>query len=125
MKIKFIISNLSFDCKVRDNDTGKKIFQLLPIKSSINTWGKEIYFDVPENNIKPEKDAKDVFELGEIAFWNQGSAIAIGFGPTPVSKGSEIRLISSANHWADAEKPLELKKLDKFKDGDFIEVLSI
>ena len=125
MKIKFIISNLSFDCKVRDNDTGKKIFQLLPIKSSINTWGKEIYFDVPEYNIKAEKDAKDVFELGEIAFWNQGNAIAIGFGPTPVSKDSEIRLISSANHWADAVKPLELKKLGKFKDGDFIEVLSI
>ena len=125
MNIKFKISNLSFDCKVRDNDTGKKIFQLLPIKTSINTWGKEIYFNVPANNIKPEKYAKDVFELGEIAFWNKGSAIAIGFGPTPVSKGSEIRLISSANHWADAEKPLELKKLSKFKNGDFIEVLSI
>jgi hypothetical protein len=125
MNIRFKISNLSFDCKVRNNDTGKKIFQLLPIKSSINTWGKEIYFDVPASNIKPEEDAKDVFELGEIAFWNQESAIAIGFGPTPVSKGSEIRLISSANHWADAEKPLELKKLSKFKNGDFIEVLRI
>jgi len=125
MNIRFKIYNLSFDCKVRDNDTGKKIFQLLPIKSMINIWGKEIYFDAPANNIEPEKDAKNVFELGQIAFWSQGSAIAIGFGTTPVSKGSEIRLISSANHWADAVKPLQLKKLGKFKDGDFIEVLSI
>jgi len=59
-----------------------------------------------------------VFNLGEIAFWNQGSAIAIGFGPTPVSKGSEIRLISKANHWADAINPQDLKKLKACKDGD-------
>ena len=40
-----------------------------------------------------------------------------------MSKGSEIRLISSANHWADAKKPSELKKLEAFKNGEIIEVL--
>ena len=65
----------------------------------------------------------EVFNLGEIAFWNQGSAIAIGFGPTPVSIKDEIRLVSSANHWADAVNPSELKKLNDFKNGQNIEVL--
>tara|TARA_B100000941_G_C28429328_1_gene513321 strand:- start:627 stop:1004 length:378 start_codon:yes stop_codon:yes gene_type:complete len=122
MKIKFKILDFIFYCKVKNNQTGKRIYEMLPIKGKINTWGKEIYFNIPKNDILPENDAKEVFNLGEIAFWNQGSAIAIGFGPTPVSNSNEIRLVSAANHWADAINPLELKKLDKYKDGEIIEV---
>lgn len=125
MNIKIKISNLEIKCKVKNNDTGKKILASLPIKAKINTWGKEIYFNIPKVSIKPEKDAKEVFNLGEIAYWNQGNAIAIGFGPTPVSKGQEIRLISLANHWADANNPHELTKLEQFKDGENIEVLEV
>ena len=123
MNIKIKISDLEIQCTVKNNQTGKKIYSMLPIKAKINTWGKEIYFSLPENNIVSEKDAKEVFNLGEIAFWNQGNAIAIGFGPTPVSLGSEIRLISNANHWANAKKPTELKKLEAFKNGEIVEVL--
>jgi uncharacterized protein len=74
-------------------------------------------------NIELEKDSKDVFDLGEIAFWTQGSSIAVGFGPTPVSKGSEIRLVSNCNTWADAINPNELLKLKTLKNDDEIEVV--
>ena len=94
----------------------------MPIEAKIATWGNEIYFDTPNNDIGVENDAKDVFNLGEIAFWNQGSAIAIGFGKTPASKKDEIRLISKANHWANTYKPEDLKKLKAFKDGEPIKV---
>ena len=123
MNIKIKIMNVSIKCKVMDTSTGKKIYSMLPIKSKVNTWGKEVYFYIPSNSIKPEKNAKEVFDLGEIAYWNQGNAIAIGFGPTPASKKSEIRLVSAANLWAKANNPDELKKLERSKDGDIIEVL--
>ena len=110
MDIEFKIKTINFSCRVKETETGKKILKLLPIKSKISTWGDEIYFDIPKNDIKTENNAKEVFNLGEIAFWNQGSAIAIGFGPTPVSKGSEIRLISKANHLGRCNKPSGFKE---------------
>lgn len=125
MEIKFLIDKFEIECSVKNNQTGKKIYSMLPIKSRIQTWGKEIYFNIPKNDILIEKDAKEVFELGEIAYWNDGNAIAIGFGPTPVSKNTEIRLISRANHWANAKKPYILRKLDHYKSGMNIDVLRV
>ena len=88
-----------------------------------NTWGDEIYFEIEKSNIELEKDSKDVFDLGEIAFWTQGSSIAVGFGPTPASKGREIRLVTNCNTWADAINPNELLKLKTLKGDDEIEVV--
>ena len=123
MRVLFAISDLSFKCHLKSTKTAKTIFKMLPITSKISTWGDEIYFNIPKNDIRVDSTAKQVFKLGEIAFWNQGSAIAIGFGPTPISESDEIRLISPANHWADAEKPNDLLKLKKITDGEIIKVL--
>ena len=122
MNIIFELSDLKIKCKTLSNKTAEKLIKLMPIKAKIATWGNEIYFDAPNNDIAAENDAKEVFNLGEIVFWNQGSAIAIGFGKTPVSKKDEIRLISKANHWANAYNPEDLKKLKAFKDGEPIKV---
>ena len=122
MDILFEISDLKIKCKTLNNKTSQKLIKLMPIKAKIATWGNEIYFDAPNNDIAVEDDAKEVFNLGEIAFWNQGSAIAIGYGKTPASKKDEIRLISNANHWANAYNPKDLKKLKAFKDGQPIKV---
>ena len=67
-----------------------------------------------------EKEAKEVFNLGEIAYWTEGSSIAIGFGPTPASLGSEIRLVTKCNYWAKAKIPQNLLNLKKVNDGDQI-----
>ena len=122
MNFEFRCNSLVIRCKGRNTKTANKIIKMLPIKSSINTWGDEIYFEIKKSSIELEKDSKDVFNLGEIAFWTQGSSIAIGFGPTPASKGSEIRLVTKCNTWADAIDKNDLIKLKTLRDGDKIEI---
>ena len=95
-KIKIKFSNNFIIVELNNTDTAKKIYDLCPIKSLTNTWGNEIYFETAIK-VKKDKTAKDIINLGEIAYWVEGSSIAIGFGPTPISKADEIRLVTKAN----------------------------
>ncbi len=40
------------------------------------------------------EDGEEVLEIGDVAYWPPGRSICIFFGPTPSSKGSEIRAYS-------------------------------
>ena len=88
--------------ELRETLTADIIYRALPLKSKVQKWGDEIYFETGLS-IELESDAKSIVNIGEIAFWNSGSAIAIGYGKTPISKGNEIRLISPCNIWADSK----------------------
>ena len=94
IKIKFLSFSILVD--LHNTENAMQIWEACPIKSIINTWGNEIYFDTKINTII-DKTAKNIINKGEIAFWVEGASIAIGFGPTPISKGNEIRLITNVN----------------------------
>jgi len=95
-KIKIEFLKHSIEVELDDTNTSRKIWDSCPIKSITNIWGNEVYFQTDIEVIK-DKTAKDVINLGEIAFWVEGSSIAIGFGPTPISILDEIRLVTKAN----------------------------
>ena len=114
-KLILRINGKSLNLFLKETETAEKIYNAVPINSSINTWGEEIYFNT-NLSINREKEAKAVVDFGEIAFWTEGSAIAIGYGKTPVSSGDEIRLASPCNIWANAD--FDKSFFGDINDGD-------
>ena len=115
--LKFKDKELIFN--LRDTPTANIIYDSLPLSSTVKKWGEEIYFEIPVN-IELEDNARAVVEYGEIAFWNGGSAIAIGYGKTPISKENEIRLISPCNIWADSI--FDKNYIEQIKENEYVKL---
>ena len=106
--------DIAIRVKTLDTPTAATIVAACPINSSANTWGDEVYFSTPVS-VAREADAKAVVQAGELAYWPDGDAIAIGFGPTPISQGEEIRLASPCNIWGRALD--DVKVLSALRNG--------
>ena len=95
-KIVITAGELSMPAELNENPTAQKIWSQLPLEGRANTWGDEIYFEIPVT-AGQEPDAREVVEVGELGFWPMGNAFCIFFGPTPVSTDERPRAYSPVN----------------------------
>lgn len=88
-KVRINTGDVAMDAELNDTETARAIWNALPFRGRGNTWGDEIYFGIPV--VKQLENGQDTVELGDLGYWPPGKAICIFFGPTPASKGDEIR----------------------------------
>ena len=84
--IRIKVGEVELGGELCDTDCAKSIAALLPITKRFNVWGDEFYFEIPYVCNRDETATSDV-DVGTIAYWPVGRAIAIFFGPTPMSTG--------------------------------------
>jgi len=97
-RVKITVGNITLDGELFDTPCAKAIADALPIETRPNEWGDEYYFEIPVK-MGLDRTATTKVAVGDIGYWPPGNALAIFFGPTPMSKGpapvpaSEVNLV--------------------------------
>ncbi|MEW5729441.1 MAG: cyclophilin-like family protein [Pseudomonadota bacterium] len=118
-QVKITVGRVAITARLLDTPTAEALWAAAPFESRAAVWGEEVYFPAPFL-VDREAEARDVLQPGEIAFRHDGGAVILAFGPTPVSRGDEIRTASPANVFAVAED--DLKALRDTEAGDLVTV---
>lgn len=91
--IRVTAGQVRLEARLNDTNTAQAVWEALPIAAPASTWGDEIYFTVPVT--MDLEDGREVVEIGDLGYWPPGRAFCIFFGPTPASRGDEIRPASA------------------------------
>lgn len=107
-KILIKAGDVSATAELNDTKTAEAIWSALPIEARASAWGDEIYFSIPVR-LGTER-GQEVVAMGDLAYWSPGNAFCIFFGPTPASRGNEIRPASEVTVFGKVEGDPKLFK---------------
>jgi uncharacterized protein len=93
--IRIKAGQVSAQAELNDSATAQAVAKALPIRTRMDTWGDEIYFSIPVS--MGADNPREVVQAGDLAYWPPGKAFCIFWGPTPASRGDEIRPASAVN----------------------------
>ena len=91
-------------------ETRAAIEKALPLEGDAARWGDELYFSVPVD--VPAETARESVPEGAVAYWPQGNALCLFWGPTPASTDDRPRAASPVNKVAEIDNIAPLTKLD-------------
>lgn len=80
--------------------TADLIWRALPLHSIVETWGDSIHFDTPLK-LGRERTAKLNVAPGDVCFWTEDERVVLAWGPTPISRPNEVRMMRPCNVWAE------------------------
>lgn len=100
-QIKVIFPKIDREISIElDDSRSPKTFQgivkNLPIETNITKWGDELYTEKTDIKVNEENAKREVDYL-DVAYWPEGNALCLFFGPTPVSKDGQILAYSPVN----------------------------
>lgn len=100
-----------------DTPTARALVAALPVNARAQTWGEEVYFEIPVK-AEIERGAKQVVPPGTVCFWVEGTALALPWGRTPISEREEPKLVSPCNVLGRIDG--DPRKLASVRSGDTI-----
>jgi len=121
-KISIYFKELTFQAQLNESPTAEAIWKQLPIESQANTWGEEIYFEIPVD-MPQESDAREILAVGELGYWPVGQAFCIFFGPTPVSTDDRPRAYSPVNIIGNVLGEYSLLK--EIQNGEQVKIMAV
>ena len=87
-RIRITVGGIQLDAELKSTKTAGEVYAALPVEAAINTWGEEFYFKLP--GVKDYREtATTQVKVGDVAYWGAGQVLAIFFGRTPMSMGSD------------------------------------
>ena len=89
LEIKIQAGPVRAEADLNDTETAKAVWHVLPIRANASTWGEEIFVEIPLRHL--QELGQETVQAGDLGYWPPGRAFCIFFGPTPASKGDEIR----------------------------------
>ena len=87
--IRITVGETMLEAELNETGTATAIWEALPLTAAASVWGDEIYFGIPLS-LETEQGQPTV-DLGDLGYWEPGSAFCVFYGPTPMSRGDEIR----------------------------------
>jgi uncharacterized protein len=118
-RLRIAAGSARFEVELEDTPTAGALLAALPFESSAQTWGEELYFETPVQ-AKLEPGARQVVEPGTVCFWVEGRALALPYGPTPISTDGRPKLVARCNVLGRIVG--DARALAKVRDGDRIVV---
>ncbi|HZA70646.1 MAG TPA: cyclophilin-like fold protein [Nitrososphaeraceae archaeon] len=80
----------------RSPKTFQAIIEKLPVEINITKWGDELYTERTQISANEENAKREVDYL-DVAYWPEGNALCLFYGPTPISKDGQILAYSPVN----------------------------
>ncbi len=88
-RIRITAGRATVDAELNDTRAATAVWQALPLAAKAETWGDEVYFET--SLTLPEEHPRAVVDRGDVGYWPPGRALCLFYGPTPASRGDEIR----------------------------------
>lgn len=94
--VQLVARRVKLRIELLNTATADRIWQQLPLFSVIETWGDCIHFETPVETGR-DRSARLNVSKGEVCYWSEDDRVMIAWGPTPISRPDEIRLMRPCN----------------------------
>ena len=92
-RVRILIEEADIElvAELNGSSTAGALWEALPLESTAQTWGAEVYFSVPLSC--PLDDAQAMVPCGALGYWPPGRAVCLFFGQQPVSPVNVIGVL--------------------------------